>query len=185
MANKYRKIGFRLQKELIIIVAVLLVLLVAAILLNLPTKSEKFVSEWSEAGASIQDDSLFEAVSQKELKKLVEKNDKVFVLFVTSSDSDSVSLVNEVASMASNFNIDKVYILDSADYLGNREEDTNLDSKLKELENDLGIKESTQAPSLWMFEQHQFARQLNEDLHESTSGYTEPVKQVLVYNLTK
>ena len=186
MANKYRKIEFRFHKELLIILGVILALLVAAILLNLPTKNEKFVAKWQEAGASIETNTLFEEIDEAKLQKtIVATEGNVFVLFVTPSDSESVSLFNEVLTQAETYNVKKIYVLDANDYLGNREEDDELASKLNALQTSLAITEDTQAPALWMFVDGKFARQLDADLVEEQSGYKEAVKQIFVYNLSK
>ena len=67
--KKYSKVKFTLRKELIFILAAIVVLVVATILLNLPNEKEKFIDKWTEAGASTASETayeLFEEVSLDE-----------------------------------------------------------------------------------------------------------------------
>ena len=65
--KKYSKVKFTLRKELIIILAAIVVLLVATILLNLPNEDEKFITKWQEAGAQITENHLYEEISYDEV----------------------------------------------------------------------------------------------------------------------
>lgn len=182
MANKYRKIQFRFTKELIIMVCVLVALIVATIILQQPTKKEKFVSKWQEAGSSIQENTLFKEETFKQLDKQLENNEKVVVLFVTPEDKNSVSLFDEVLNNAAVYDVEVVYIIDCADYLGDRKTDSKLDESLKALENTYKVS-LEEAPALWLFNNGSLVAELNYDLIEEASGsYSEAVKRVLVYN---
>ena len=181
MANKYRKIDFRLQKELLIIVGVLFLMLILTIILSAPTKSEKFVSKWQTAGSSITSAELFEEVSAEKLEKVISSGDKVFVLFVTAQAGDDLTLFNQVLSQAEKYNVTKVYILDSADYQGDREDDPELDTKLHNLEEKFGV-DLDNIPTLWLA-QGNTVTQMSNKVHEKNGDYTQAVKDILVLNL--
>ena len=186
MANKYRKINFRFTKELIIIACVIVALVVATIILNAPTKADKFLSKWQNAGSSIQSNEIFEEVSQDSLKTKIDKKDGVVVvLFVSTEDSNSVTLFDEVNNHASLFEVDKVYVLDGSNYVGNREENQDVDNKLKEVEAKFGVTIG-QVPSLWLYRNGELKATLNQDLVDEQSGsYEEALKRVLAYNLAE
>ena len=69
--KKYSKVKFTLRKELIIILAAIVVLVVATILFNLPNEEEKFLTKWNENGAQITENHLYEEVSFDELKGIL------------------------------------------------------------------------------------------------------------------
>jgi len=181
MANKYRQVKFTLKKELIIIVSVLAAMILATILLELPTKEDKFVDKWSEAGASISENTLFVETSFDKLDGIISKNEKVFVLFATT-DENGVSLFGEVMENASTNNVEKVYIIDSAFAQGDRDEDADLDAKLDVLEAKYGINLDTN-PNLWYFNNGTLAAELNQTIVDTASGdYCQACYQVMIYN---
>ena len=137
--KKYSKVKFTLRKELIFILAAIVVLVVATILLNLPTKEEKFIEEWQEAGVSItKDNNIFEKVTFEELEKELNKkeaNEISFVFFGTSTDEESVTYFNTLLSLAELYNVEKIYFVDSAFMVDkDRETDAEFNQELTAIE---------------------------------------------------
>ena len=141
--KKYSKVKFTLRKELIIILASIVVLLVATILFNLPNEEEKFLTKWQESGAQISENHLYTEVSTlDELKGILEsksETETTLVFFATPS-SESVGYFQQIITLADKCNVEKVYILDSSFVDGKTEEeletlaadfkDMNLESNL-------------------------------------------------------
>ena len=67
--KKYSKVKFTLRKELVIILASILVLVVATILLNLPNEEEKFLAKWNENGAQVSEGHVYKEFTFDELKE--------------------------------------------------------------------------------------------------------------------
>ena len=114
--KKYSKVKFTLRKELIIILASIVVLLVATLLLNLPTEEEKFITKWQEAGAQITENHLYEEISYDGLKNLLDgkqATETTYVFFATPS-SDAATYFTTIISLADACDVSKVYIVDSA-----------------------------------------------------------------------
>lgn len=185
MANKYKKVSFVLRKELVIIVLVILALVGATVLLNLPTKEEKLLKEWSAASSDITSVSLFESVNTKDLDKALAKGGKVFVMFGAASDTNSVSLLKAFNDFASTAKVEKIYLLDATDYLGDRKADNTLDEKLKVLEAKYQISIS-EIPTAFYFNDGKLIKTLNTELvAEQSYSYVEAVKALLSYNLAQ
>ena len=158
--KKYSKVKFTLRKELIIILAAIVVLVVATILFNLPNKEEKFLEKWNNAGAQISENRLYEEVSFDELKGILngkKADEATFVFFATPGNADSVTYFTQIISHASTNEVTKVYLVDSAFALeGNREEDADFDNKLKDIEKDFKDADGNtikldSVPNLWVF----------------------------------
>ena len=133
--KKYSKVKFTLRKELIIILASILVLIVATILFNLPTKGEEFLTKWSETGIS--ENHVYEEVTFDELENILKdkkSGELTFVFFATPSDTDSVTYFSQIITYADEADVDKVYIVDSAFVTEGSREDEEFDNKLKEIE---------------------------------------------------
>jgi hypothetical protein len=148
--KKYSKVKFTLRKELIIILSAIVVLVVATILLNLPNKEEKFVSKWSEAGSQIVENRLYEEASFDNLDDILAANEVTFVLFATPSNADSVTQFDAIMNKAETYGLEKAYLIDSEFAAGDREEDADLDSKLKAIEDSFGI-ELDSVTNFWVF----------------------------------
>lgn len=120
--KKYSKVKFTLRKELIIIAAAIVVMVVATILFNLPNKEEKFLEKWNAAGSTITENMLYEEVDYEDLEEVVGANEYVFVLFASTEDANSVAVFDKVYSLALNtYEIETVYLVDDAP-----EQETNL-----------------------------------------------------------
>lgn len=158
--KKYSKVKFTLRKELVMILAAIVVLVVATILLNLPTKEEKFVNKWAEAGAQITENELYVEVSFDELQDELsgkQAGEYTFVLFTTPSDADGVTYFNTVISLAELYGVEKVYLVDSEFVVGkDREEDSDFDAELKDIEDNFKTEEGTEmkldaVSNFWVF----------------------------------
>jgi hypothetical protein len=155
--KKYSKVKFTLRKELIFILAAVVVLVVATILLNLPNEKEKFINKWQEAGSQIQENTIYEEISFDGLLGKLEASDEyTFVLFATPN-AECVEYFDAVMNYAANekFNVSKVYLVDSALAIGDRENDEALDNKLTEIENQFKNAEETikldSITNFWVF----------------------------------
>ena len=150
--KKHSKVKFTLRKELIFILAAIILLVVATILLNLPNAEEQFVSKWTEAGSTITENTLYEEVSFDDLDSKLTEGEYHFVFFATPSDANSVTYFDTIISIASLYKeVKKVYIVDCAFAMGtDREEDADFDAKLAQYEEKYGVSlDST--PSFWVF----------------------------------
>ena len=135
--KKYSKVKFTLRKELIIILAAIVVLVVATILLNLPNEEEKFLEKWNNAGAQISENRLYEEVTIDELNQILaskKADETTFVFFATPENADSVTYFTQVVNHANTHDVSKVYLVDSAFAIGTREEGNDLDKQLSEIE---------------------------------------------------
>ena len=177
--KKYSKVKFTLRKELIIILAAIVVLVVATILFNLPNEEEKFLAKWNENGAQITENHLYEEVSFDELKGILNgkgENEKTFVFFATPTDTNSVTYFQKIITYAETYDVDKVYIVDSAFVIGgNREEDSDFDKKLSDIEaNFKDAKGNTikldAACNLWVFNGNQLLDSV-DDYEKSTNQW--------------
>ena len=159
--KKYSKVKFTLRKELIIMLAAIVVLVVATILLNLPNEEEKFLSKWQEAGSTMTENTLYEEVSFDELREILngkEQNTYTFVFFATPSNADSVTYFDQFVSVAQTYDVKKIYIVDSAFALeGDREEDSEFDAELAQYEQNFKAADGETTidlsfvPNLWVF----------------------------------
>ena len=157
--KKYSKVKFTLRKELIIILASIVVLIVATILLNLPNEEEKFLEKWNNAGAQISENRLYEEVSISGLHGVLAgkgENDVTFVFFATPENTDSVTYFTQVINHATTHDVDKVYLVDSAFALGTREEGNDLDKELSRIEGEFTVDAEVtfkldSVPNLWVF----------------------------------
>ena len=171
--KKYSKVKFTLRKELIMILAAIVVLVVATILLNLPTKEEKFVNKWVEAGAEIAENELYEEISFDDLEDIVNgktTGSYTFVLFVTPSDAECVTYFNTIFSLAELYGVEKIYLIDSEFVVGgDRENDAEFDAELADIEDNFKVAEGTEMKldsvgNFWVFD--------GDTLVDSTDNYT-------------
>ena len=178
--KKYSKVKFTLRKELIIILSVIVAMVVATILLLQPTKSQKFVSKWSGAGSTIVENTLYEEIDFDDLDKIIASNEITYVLFAHVGDENAVKVFDSVINLSSGLDVEKVYLIDSEFAVGDREEDADLDAELKVIEEKYGI--TLDIPDLWAFQSGKVVAELNQDLIEEKTDYTEAIKRVLLLN---
>ena len=157
--KKYSKVKFTLRKELIIILAAIVVLAVATILFNLPNKEEKFLSKWSATGIS--ENHTYTEAEFDDLKGILSskgENELTFVFFATPEDTNSVTYFSTILSYAETYGVKEVYIVDSAFVLdGEREEGNDFDKELTAKEENFKDAEGNtikldSACNLWVFE---------------------------------
>ena len=190
--KKYSKVKFTLRKELIIILAVAVVMIVATVLLNLPNKEEKFVSKWQAAGSTIVENTLFEETTFDDLDEIIKSDSKVYVYFASPSDSVSATNLNLIVQYAAVYDVEKVYIVDSAFAVAaDREEDSDLNSKLTALENKYFSSLSTEedayelnaeVPNLWVFENGSLTLEIDHDLIDAKGSWDAALIQLFSVN---
>lgn len=140
-------VPFKWTKELIIFLSVLVVAIALTIICLIPTSKERFMNEWTEAieaasGTAFDDEHVFEYISYNELEK-ARKNcteeDPLFVLYGSCLDSTTVSNITEVNEMATEYEVDKIYIL-KCDFVMEADEDDAKDkAKLEKYRDALGL----------------------------------------------
>ena len=192
--KKYSKVKFTLRKELIFILAAIVVLVVATILFNLPNKEEKFLSKWQEAGSTITENTLYEEVSFDELREILDgkaDNEFTFVFFATPSNQESVSYFDTFVSVAQTYDVEKIYIVDSAFALeGDREEDADFDAKLKGIEENFKAADGTttikldSVPNLWVFNGKVLEKSANDYSVDDVINWNLVLTQMFAYGKT-
>ena len=188
--KKYSKVKFTLRKELIIIIAAVVVMIVATILFNLPNKEERFLKSWNEAGSTLTENLLYEEVSFEELEEVIAEDAYVFVLFASSADANSVTVFDTLYSLALNtYELDTVYLVDSEFVLGNdREEDSEFDAELKAIETKFADAEGNtitldQTPNFWVFRNGKLVAEANQDvIADQANDWSGALIQILNYS---
>ena len=185
--KKYSKVKFTLRKELIFILAAIVVLVVATILLNLPNEKEKFLKKWQEAGSSVTEYKLYEEIDFAGLKEVLNNTDGyTFVLFATTN-ADGVSYFDKALSYSTldDYNVTKVYLVDSAFAIGEREEGNDLDKLLAEYEKDFKDAEGDTIkldnnPNFWVFKGNVLV-----DSADKYTGVDHALSQLFSYGANK
>ncbi len=115
MASRIRKTKFKFKwtKELVFLICGLLVMIIATIILALPTKQERFLNKWS--GTSLTKETVITEIKEEKLLDEINKNEFVFVFYGAPADSTSVTNIDIVEAQAQIFDIDKVYWLDGTE----------------------------------------------------------------------
>ena len=167
--KKYSKVKFTLRKELIIILVAIAVMITATILFNLPNKEEKFLEKWNTAGSTITENLLYEEVSVEELGEIVKSDKNVFVLFASTADTTSVTVFDQVYSLALNtYELETVYLVDET----LEESDATA----------LGVA-ADQTTNLCVFKDGKLVEEANQDLITLNSGdWTAAIIRVLNYS---
>lgn len=132
--NRRNKVKFKLQPELIVIVACLVIMLVATIIMAVPTKAEKTTtslnnaiytynqnnSSSSTSGSSSSSSSylpnknVFEEVSHSALVKKIRTEEYVYVIYGQyTSNSTIVGNLYNIQTICEDEKISKVYLYDS------------------------------------------------------------------------
>lgn len=161
--KKYSKVKFTLRKELIFILAAIVLLVVATILLNLPTEEEKFIKKWNEAGSSITENVIYEEVTFDELKAALDtkgETEYTYVLYATTSDENAVSLFDQIYSIVTSVqdfeHITHIYLVDSgADF-----DKTQVEENFKDAKGDSINLETSY--NLWLFQGNTIVGSINE-----------------------
>ena len=160
--KKYSKVKFTLRKELIFILAGILLLVVGTILFNLPTEEEKTLEKWNNAGSTITDFSLFDEVSFSELNGILDSKQSgeyTYVLYASPADANSVTLLDQIHTIVTSSreysHITKIYIVDSSNTTEN-------DFALENFKDTKGESINLEtAYNLWLFEGKTIVNSIN------------------------
>ena len=150
--KKYSKVKFTLRKELVFILAAIVVLLVATILLNRPTKEEEFLEKWTLTEGHPYEEITFDDLSDMLADK--KSGEYTFVFFGTPSDANTQSYIQTLTSLAELLDIEKIYLIDSEFVVGkDRENDEELLSIEGNFKNAEGETISlTDVNNFWLFD---------------------------------
>ena len=125
-------VSFKWTKELIIFLSVLAVAIILTIICLIPTSKEKFMTEWSNAGATLNEDHIYKYIDLDDFidaKKDASEDKPLIILYGSSTDSTTVSNISTIDTTAQNYDIERIYILKS-DFVMNAD-DTDKDDKAK------------------------------------------------------
>ena len=134
LKNK-RKTQFKWTKEFIILLASIAVIVVLAIVLNLPTSSERRTNRFNEAittyntenstsYSTLVNDNVYKDITHDNL--VAKKNQDVYTYVLYGSLTDGVFLdeLYKINLAAKNYDIELVYVCDSAWYVDEEDKDT-------------------------------------------------------------
>lgn len=173
--KKYSKVKFTLRKELLFILAAIVIMVVATILLQLPSKEEKFNKKWN-----LQDNMLYKEVSINDLDNVLEDKkatDTVFVLFVLPKDSATSTHLTLIETIAEEFDVKRVYLVDATFATkGDREIDDKFNEKLEKIENQFTNSDDVtitldNVPNFWAFQDSKLVKEINQDKIEAEGDW--------------
>lgn len=149
------KFKFKWTKELIFLIAGLVIMIVATILLALPSDSEKIYKKYTEAGATLDVEHVYKSINYKKLKSKIQSQgtDDVFYVFYGSVACTScVTEIQTINTAAKAFEVDQVLYFD-ATFI---DEEEDLDSAeflagIDTMEVELEGVDLLQYPALWVF----------------------------------
>ena len=117
------KYKFKWTKELTFLLLGLAVIIVVTIILALPNKVERLINKWPDA--SLGTETVYQEVSESQLVNLVDSGEYIFVFYGSPSDTNATTNLTLVETYASNFNVDRVYWLDSTEIYNASDETKN------------------------------------------------------------
>lgn len=171
---------FRWTKELIFLIIFLCVIGLATGLMSIESKSTKLYNEITEAQQSnsittyMSEDNVFEKISYKKILNKITSDDYTFVYYGTSSNSDFLTYIQTVNERAKEYEVSKVWILDSSLYtdldLDDEDEGEANNQKLVDRENSLDGVDLSVYPNLFVFKGGKLVYQLSDYTKDS---YTE------------
>lgn len=182
--KKYSKVKFTLRKELIIILSAIVVMVVATILFNLPTKEEEWLEKWQTAGSTIVENKIFEDIDYEDLGTVINSNEVVYVLFA-SVDSTGASTLDLVNLCAEYTNVSKVYLVDSSFVAEYDLEDPN-QKEAKEAKEALYKTADGETVSLdyttnfWVFQNGKLVTEINQDHIKAAGSWNGPLMQIFL-----
>ena len=136
MASKNRKKNkFKWTKEFIILLSCMGVIIVAAILLNLPTSSERRTNRFNDAittfntanetsYSTLTTDNVYVDISHNDLASKKAQEDYTYVLYGSLTDGTFLDELYHINIAAKNYDIKLVYVCDSAWYVDTEDKDT-------------------------------------------------------------
>ena len=182
--KKYSKVKFTLRKELIIILSAIVVMVVATILFNLPTKEEEWLEKWNNAGSTIVENKIYEDITFDELEDVIKTDKVVYVLFVTA-DSTGASTLDLVSQCADYTNVSKVYLIDSAFVADYDREETEDDKYLTSIEEKFVTADGETIsldsnPNFWVFQNGKLVQEINQDYITAAGSWNAPLMQIFL-----
>lgn len=131
--SKRNKVKFKWTKELIFLIAGIVVLIVAAILINIPTKASIQLDKYNNAITAyntqqstqynqLPSNHVFKELSVNSLKKKKKSDDYTFVFYCSLKDGVSLEYLSKINTQAQDLKIKTVYLW-FADYVENADED--------------------------------------------------------------
>ena len=149
-------------KELIMFLSGLGLLIALTIWALIPTKSERFYNEWTEAAAAneiqnvIPKENVFEYIDYSDLKKKIDKkeNEPIYVFYAYSEDVNCLNNIYTLQQKAEYYDVEKIYVLNADFYAELEDEDKVQDNKeykeILEQQEALGV-EFDKIGQLWVF----------------------------------
>lgn len=167
-------------KELIIFLSGLGLLIALTIWALIPTKSERFYKEWTEAAAAnevqsvIPKDNVFEYIDYSDLKKKIDKNpdEPIYVFYAYSEDINCLNSIVTLQDKATYYGVEQIYILNADFYAELEDEDKVQDNKeykeILEQQEALGV-EFDKIGQLWVFQNGTIKFNSSDDKYEEQS----------------
>ena len=157
MARRVRKVKFKFQwtKELTFLLSGLLILIIATVILALPSKMDKFLEKWSAAELT-KETKVREIKEDKLLAEISKADGTIFVFYGTPDSEDSVNKMKLVERYANQYELDAtVYWLDATD-VNSASEDTkktkDFKDKIDAREQKLQDVDLLKISSFWVYE---------------------------------
>lgn len=138
--NKFK---FKWTKELIFLLIGLAICIGLMIFCLIPTRAQKFYSKWHSDDNNLESTNVFEEISYKNLKKKIEKGERVYVYYATESDETSVTNIgtldyytnkHEKENDATHYSVDKIYVYNAKEAYNLDSDDDDAVAKLDEKE---------------------------------------------------
>ena len=151
---------FKWTKELIIFLSVLCLAIILTIVCLIPTKKEKFYSEFSDAATAasataLPEDHVFSYISYKDLlkkKRNADEESPLFVLYGSANDSTTISNISNLNTKADDYGVEHIYIL-KCDFAMKTDTDDKDELKfVEDREEELGVEDLFTYCQLWVFE---------------------------------
>lgn len=159
--KKYSKVKFKFVRELAYILIAIVLMITVAVVVRIPSKSERLFNSYKDVNASLVEEHVFEEVSKNRLTSLIANSSEyVFVYYGSPSCSECVANIETFNQKAKYWDIKTVYYLNASFATGkNREDDNKHDAALLAYEEVLNKKVSegnkdislNYTPSIWVF----------------------------------
>lgn len=154
--GKKIKFKFKWTKELVFLLIGLGAMIVATVLLALPSDAEKIYDKYTEAGASLESEHVFKSISYKKLTKKISSQvgseGTFFVFYGATSCTNCVSEIQTINAAANKFEIEEVFYLDATFIDGVEDkEDAGFLAEVDTKEVALGGVDLLSYPALWVY----------------------------------
>ena len=132
--SKRNRVKFKWTKELIILMCSIVVLIVAAVLINIPTKAAVQLDKYNKDIQTYNTDNntqfntlptkhVFKETTVKGIKKIKKSDDYSFVFYCALDDATTVEYLSKINEKAKDYKIKTVYLW-FADYVQKADEET-------------------------------------------------------------